>query len=246
VYGEVAIMSGAFVAVLFGAVVLSANTQAQRTVVQRIPYLVPRAAASVSADGRFVAFESLAQLVAADMVAVMDIYLLEANSGRVELISAGPDGAAMRDTSAAPQLSGDGRYVVFESITQRPRNPCVTLFMWDRHRATTRPLVGARDEPARVLCAARPAMSSDGQWVALESEDVVKGSGANRIQTDVYIVNAQNGHTARVSLASDEAPVVGRSFAASVSRTGQLVAFTSTPCLDRAPNTPRVPADEPW
>jgi Tol biopolymer transport system component len=213
--------------------------EARRTVVQRHLNTPTIASASISSDGRFVAFESLARLVATDTNHVNDVYMLNIDSGHFELISVGVNGTASTDTSSTPRLSGDGRYVVFDSVAPRPRASCVTVFLRDRQQTAARPIATAWGDTSRIVCATRPVISTDGQWVAFDSsaQDLVEGIDANGSQSDVYVVNRSTGHATRVSVASDgtQSPA-GSSYAASVSATGRLVAFTSTACLDGGPS----------
>jgi Tol biopolymer transport system component len=66
--------------------------------------------ADVSADGRWVAFASEAQLLPADSDATYDIYLLDRTTDALEgvLLQA-------NDTTVVPSLSADGRYLAFQS-----------------------------------------------------------------------------------------------------------------------------------
>ena len=220
-------------------VALAWERRVPRTLVQRHLHTPAIASASVSSNGRFVAFESLARLVATDTNSFSDVYVLNIDSGLLELVSIGVNGTASKDSSSTPRLSGDGRYVMFDSVTPGPHAPCGTVFMRDRHNTTTRALATAWDDSSRIVCATRPAISADGQWVAFESsaQDLVEGIDANGLQSDVYIVNTSTGHAARVSVASDGTQSsAGSSFGASVSATGRLVAFTSTACLDGGPS----------
>ncbi len=72
---------------------------------------------SISADGRYVAFESHASnLGPADNGTTPDVFVRDMRSGRVFLASrANGDGAAANAPSANPSISGDGRYVAFDS-----------------------------------------------------------------------------------------------------------------------------------
>jgi Tol biopolymer transport system component len=72
---------------------------------------------SVSADGRYVAFESYASnLGPADNSTLPDVFVRDLRSGRVFLASRGADGGpAANAPSADPAISGDGRYVAFDS-----------------------------------------------------------------------------------------------------------------------------------
>ncbi len=72
---------------------------------------------SISADGRYLAFESYASnLGPADNSTLPDVFVRDLRSGRVFLASRGTDGgAAANAPSADPAISGDGRYVAFDS-----------------------------------------------------------------------------------------------------------------------------------
>lgn len=194
-----------------------------------------KAGVSVSRDGRVIAFESLARLVAADTNVYSDIYISSRDASGLELVSVDVDGAVRNGSSSTPRLSGDGRYVAFESVRSRPAEPCTTVFLRDRLRATTRAVVIVGGDPARIACAAYPAINREGRFVAFESsaQDLVEGRDANGSGSDVYIVDTQTGALARVSVGSDGTQSsVGSSYAPSIDATGRVVAFTSTACLD--------------
>jgi Tol biopolymer transport system component len=72
---------------------------------------------AISADGRYVAFESYASnLGPADNSAIPDVFVRDMRSGRVFLSSrADGDGPAANAPSANPAISADGRYVAFDS-----------------------------------------------------------------------------------------------------------------------------------
>ena len=72
---------------------------------------------SISADGRFVAFESYASnLGPADNSTQPDIFVRDMRSGRVFLASRGDgNGPAANAPSANPAISGDGHFVAFDS-----------------------------------------------------------------------------------------------------------------------------------
>ena len=127
------------------------------------------------------------------------------------------------------------RYVVFESATPKSQPMCTALYLWDRLRRTTRELPLAADNPPRAPCAMRPAINSDGQWVAFESaaQDLVDGVDANGSQQDIYVWNTQTDRFARISVDSHGAQSpTGSSYGASLSAAGRFVAFTSTGCLN--------------
>jgi Tol biopolymer transport system component len=70
---------------------------------------------SISADGRFVAFESYAtNLGPRDNPAIPDVFVRDMRTGRVFLASRGSEGVA-NAPSANPAISADGRFVAFDS-----------------------------------------------------------------------------------------------------------------------------------
>jgi Tol biopolymer transport system component len=83
---------------------------------------------SISADGRYVAFESYASnLGPADDSTIPDVFVRDMRSGRVFLASRATDGgAAANAPSANPAISSDGRYVAFDSRGSN-LNPADTL-----------------------------------------------------------------------------------------------------------------------
>jgi Tol biopolymer transport system component len=72
---------------------------------------------SISANGRYVAFESYASnLGPADNSTFPDVFVRDMRSGKVFLASRAADGGpASNAPSANPAISGDGRYVAFDS-----------------------------------------------------------------------------------------------------------------------------------
>ena len=71
--------------------------------------------ARVSADGRHVAFALYAQLLPGDTNHVRDVYVLDLLTRQLTLESLGRDQSSANGDSFAPDISGDGRYVVFVS-----------------------------------------------------------------------------------------------------------------------------------
>ena len=97
-----------------------AGTTADRltTVVQQDPDATPSSlrSARVSGSGRHVVFISWARLVEADRNEFPDVYVLDLATGQYTLESVGPGGVPASGASLSPDISRDGRYVVFESV----------------------------------------------------------------------------------------------------------------------------------
>jgi hypothetical protein len=71
----------------------------------------------VCADGRFVAFSTLARnLLPAGTNAFRQVLVKDLDSGRVTLVSTDKEGVQGNNTSDLPVLSAAGTYVVFQSL----------------------------------------------------------------------------------------------------------------------------------
>lgn len=230
------------VAVVAFSIVTSAASEplSLRVLPQAHPGPVDFRLASVSGDGRFVAFVSEASLLPGDTNGTSDIYVFEMNSGRLELASVSDAGAASSGSSSHPHLSRDGRFLVFDSVADNlaadAPSSCPTVYLRDRSAGTTRAIVRSSANPARVVCGSRPVVSGDGRVVAFESHatDLVDGIDANGNGADVYVVDTQAARTSRISVdKTGRQDAVGSSYGSSISVDGRYVAFTSTACLDR-------------
>jgi Tol biopolymer transport system component len=72
--------------------------------------------AAISADGHTVAFASRAtNLVARDRNKSSDVFIYDVDTGAVTLVSRGTGGGAANGVSLNPAISGDGRFVAFQS-----------------------------------------------------------------------------------------------------------------------------------
>jgi Tol biopolymer transport system component len=70
---------------------------------------------TVSADGRFVAFETEFGFIAGDTNDTWDVYLKDMQTGTLELVSKSDDGIFGNGASHGASLSDDGRYIAFRS-----------------------------------------------------------------------------------------------------------------------------------
>jgi Tol biopolymer transport system component len=131
---------------------------------------------ALSADGRFVAFESQAtNLVTSDTNGEMDVFLRDRLAGTTERVSVGISGMHGDNWSNWPSLSADGRFVAFVSLASNlvpgDTNHTTDVFIRDR-RPVVRPakagMVTLKPNPPRagqVLSATMP-ISAGGKPVA--------------------------------------------------------------------------------
>ena len=217
------------------------------TVEQRHGLRSPRSprSADVSANGRFVAFESLAQLVSADDDQLLDIYVLDRTNSTVTLETGDLDGET---ECSSPRLSGDGRLLVFEVRSREvDRESRVDIVLRDRTAGTNRSLTGSIEDGGASAWSRGPSISEDGRFVAFSSASttLVRGADANGPLEDVYLVRVSSGDIERVSLTSAGVQAArGTSILPSLSADGRWIAFASTARLDET-NPARLAHEAP-
>jgi Tol biopolymer transport system component len=203
------------------------------TVAQRDRFRSARAprTCDVSADGRFVAFESFAPLAPADGDQMADVYVLDRAHGHVTLESLDiPAGGE----AAHPRISGDGRFIVFE-VRDMDRGPRSDIVLRDRVAATTRSLTSHVSPGDFFAWSRNPDISDSGQVVAFSSAatTLIDGVDANGAHEDVYVIEIGSGNVRRASVTtSGLQPSAGSSIVPSLSADGRWVAFSSTAPLD--------------
>jgi len=130
---------------------------------------------SISADGRYVAFESYAtNLVVGDTNGQTDIFVRDMSTGTVELVSVdSAEVQAIDNGSYNPSISADGRYVAFESsainLVASDTNNNRDIFVRDRILGTT-VLVSVNSLGVQGNFGSfDPSISADGRYVAFDS-----------------------------------------------------------------------------
>ena len=96
----------------------------------------------LSGDGRYAAFESVAEnLVGGDTNRMEDVFVYDTETGETTLISAASDGTPGNGNSNAPDISREGRYVVFVSeasnLVEGDENGYADVFVHDRETGRT-------------------------------------------------------------------------------------------------------------
>jgi Ca2+-binding RTX toxin-like protein len=90
---------------------------------------------SISASGRYVAFEGGSNLVNGDTNGYGDIFVKDLQTGTTKRISVASDGTQGNDGSYYPSISADGRYVAFESwasnLVSGDTNGAYDIFVYD-------------------------------------------------------------------------------------------------------------------
>jgi Tol biopolymer transport system component len=187
---------------------------------------------SISADGRFVAFQSAASnLVEGDTNGYVDVFVRDRKTHttrRVSVSSAGIEGNA---DSASPSISADGRFVVFESYASNligtDTNGHGDVFVRDRRTGTTRRVSVSSAGNEGNANSYASSISADGRFVAFDSEASNLVGGDLNAATDVFVRDRETSKTKRVSVSSVGTEGNDGSDHPSISADGRLVAFES-------------------
>ncbi len=187
---------------------------------------------SISQDGRWVAFQSLANnLVLGDTNNLEDVFLHDRQTGSTVLVSVDPMGNAVSvGASASASISSDGKRVAFASrsggLVAGDSNGTWDVFVRDMDAGVTeRASVSSAGVPGEGASFS-PEISGDGNSVAFTSAANLLVPGTNQ-HTHVFVRDLMAGTTSLVSVSSDEIQGNSSSISPGISDDGQLVVFRS-------------------
>jgi len=193
----------------------------------------PSFASSISADGRYVAFDSLASdLVSSDTNNTYDVFVRDRQLGVTELVSVDSLGIQGNYGSAWPALSADGTIVAFFSestnLIASDTNHVDDVFVHDRSSGVTeRVSIDSSGAEANGI-SNYPTISADGLVVSFESSATNLTTNDSNSLRDVFVHDRASGATECMSLNSSGATGNDESRAqAAVSADGRFVAFVS-------------------
>lgn len=211
-----------------------------QVVPQHDPNSTPQLAPiGISADGRFLTFASYAPLLRGDTNGRSDIYVFDMSTRQLTMESAVADGSPSNADSFGPDISDDGRFLVFHSsgrlIPRSGEDPTQQIVLRDRQLDITTVLSTNEAGERGNDDSSGAAISGDGRMVAFESHatNLVPSADGNGAASDVYAVTVATRAIVRVSTTSTgRQHATGASFGPSISADGQLIAFTSSAWLD--------------
>jgi Tol biopolymer transport system component len=190
--------------------------------------------ASISADGRVVVFRSYASnLVANDTNGLYDIFVRDRQQpiGTIELASVSTGGTQADAASRFSSISGDGRFVAFDSqasnLVAGDTNGSEDVFVRDRLSGTTERVSVDSAGAQGNLFSRTPSISSDGRFVAFCSwaSDLIAADTNGEL--DIFVHDRQNGTTERMSEATGGAEADYWSQIPRISADGRVVSFHS-------------------
>jgi Tol biopolymer transport system component len=186
---------------------------------------------ALSADGRFVAFESLASnLVVADTNSMRDVFVRDRLTGETTRVSVGPGGVQGDATSFNASISADGRFVAFISDASNLIPGGSTnrqAFVHDRQTGVTELVSVDSAGTQGNSTATGAAISADGRFVAFGSFATNLVPGDTNGVIDIFVHDRLTGATERTSVRTDGGEGNDASLRPSISGDGGLVAFSS-------------------
>jgi Tol biopolymer transport system component len=205
---------------------------------------------SLSADGRFVAFSSLAcNLDPDDTNAAPDVFMHDRVTGRTTLVSRGSNGQSGDGPSGQPSVSANGRLVAFTSAAHfapEDDNDVTDVYVHDMETGENELVSKTTDGQAGNAPSHGPALSADGDTVAFTSEATDLVGGDDNMASDVFVHHRPSCTTRMVSTTPHGEPAGDHSHSPSVSGDGGRVAFLSAaPDLTPGAGIPAATGSEP-
>jgi Tol biopolymer transport system component len=188
---------------------------------------------SISANGRFVTFDSSASNLVPG--AKGGVFVRDRARRTTSLISVGFRAKPANDGSFEPAISADGRYVTFVSrasnLVRGDTNDVYDVFVRDRVRHTTRRVsvstTGHQSRQSRFDAFMTPSISAHGRFVTFASTaSNLAGADTNR-GSDVFVRDTVAHTTRLVSVSVGGGSGNGESRLPAISADGRSVVFSS-------------------
>lgn len=187
---------------------------------------------AISANGRLIAYRSWSSdLLPGDTNNTSDIFLYDRQTGQTTRVSVSSTGQQGNRPSRAPAISGDGRYVAFDSyatnLVAGDVNDAPDVFVHDcQTGATTLISRNSWGEVGNGWSSA-PTISFDGRYVAFYSSASNLVPNDTNEAGDIFVRDRQTGETTRVSVNSAGQEGNEYSRDPTISADGRHVAFES-------------------
>ena len=195
-----------------------------------------------SADGRHVVFESDANnLVPGDTNGSGDVFVKDLLTGAVTRASTASNGAQGNAWSGNPDISANGRFVVFSSnagnLSGADGEPFADIFVKDLRTGATTLVSAASDGTAGNGASRESVISASGRYVVFRSDATNLVAGDDNGGPDLFRKDLLTGDIVLVSSASDGTPAsllenpdyfqLNGSTLGGVSADGRFVVFNS-------------------
>ena len=186
---------------------------------------------AISADGRYVAFQSVATNLVPGGVTYGGVFVHDRQMGITSHVSVDSAGAQVNGGSEDPAISGDGRFVAFASYASNlvpgDTNDATDIFVHDRQTGSI-VRVSVDSTGAQALgWSDSPSLSSDGRFVTFHSDAFNLALDNPSLWGGIFVHDRQTSATTLVSVNSDGTPGEGLSHSPVISADGRFVAFFS-------------------
>lgn len=185
--------------------------------------------AVLSANGRYVALQSIANNLLGEVDSDYDVFVLDRTTGVLELVSRTAGGLPANDPSYAYDISDDGRFVAFTSTANDlvsslppPDTSVRHAYVHDRTTHTNRALdrVGLGWANSNIYGV---SLSGDGSAVAFQNgDDALDPGNVDTTAIFGWTIGADGSLSGRTNLTPDV-----HAFAPALDATGDLLAFTA-------------------
>jgi len=200
--------------------------------------------ASISGNGRWVAFETAADnLVAGDTNGRIDVCVHDRLLGRTVRVDVTSGGLQADGDSLRPAISLDGRYVAFDSAATNlvaDTNGRRDVFVHDRDVdadgvmdepgfiSTTRVSVSSSQAEALGGDSTHPSITQEGRFVVFASTATNLVANDTNGESDVFIRDRQTSQTRRLSVAPGGGNLPGPSREPRISANGATLVFVTS------------------
>lgn len=193
----------------------------------------PASSASISDDGRYVAFGSYAgNLVTGDANSFHDVFLRDMDTGQTTRMSVGVNGVDSDGESHNPVLAANGTHVAFMStasnLTSGPVSTKGEIYRYSIGDGELEVVSGTCTSCSEELSSAL-AISSSGDVVAYTTRRTLVGDTDS--EYDVFVYDAAQGTTTQASLSSSGGNGItfwgSNAFSPTLSANGRWVGFRS-------------------
>ena len=186
----------------------------------------------ISADGRYVTYQTKADVTGEVNSRVEDVYLYDRIENTTTLVSAPQDGCTScdgRSTDAA--ISGDGNWIAFRSTSEHlglgDLSILDQIILYERASGAVELISAApTGEVADQICN-NPTISDDGRFVAFSTRADNLGVSVNTFTTNVFLYDTVLETMALVSKSSDGTTADDDSRSPRISGNGQVIVYTS-------------------
>lgn len=186
----------------------------------------------VSDDGRYVVFNSGSfDLNPVDNDSLLDIYVKDMETGSLDLLTVNGSGIISNGASAFPDISNDGRYVVFRTeatnLVAEDTNTISDLLLVDRETNSIQLISTSSENVQGNDWSDFARISGDGRYVSFMSNASNLVANDNNATYDIFRKDLLTGETIRVSTAEDGTETNGSSSTSTISSNGRYILFES-------------------